>query len=43
MCRFYGKTGKPHPNMLHLAELMKVEAEKAGIWEDIMKYKSKFE
>ena len=41
--RLFGKTGAPHPNMLHLAKLMKAEAEKQGIWEDIMKYPSKFE
>ena len=36
--RLYGKTGTPHPNMKQLAELMKEEAEKANIWEDITKY-----
>jgi thymidylate synthase (FAD) len=36
--RLYGKTGAPHPNMKQLAELMKEEAEKANIWEDITKY-----
>ena len=36
--RLYGKTGAPHPNMKQLAELMKEEAEKAHIWEDIIKY-----
>ena len=41
--RLFGKTGKPHPNMLQLATLMKEEAEKQGIWEDIMKQPSKFE
>ena len=41
--RLFGNTGKPHPNMLQLAELMKAEAEKQGIWDDIMKYPSKFE
>lgn len=41
--RLFGKTGKPHPNMLQLATLMKEEAEKQDIWEDIMKQPSKFE
>lgn len=41
--RLFGKTGNPHPNMLLLAQKMKEEAEKNGIWEDIMKYPSKFE
>ena len=41
--RLFGKTGAPHPNMLHLAELMQAEAIKAGIWEDIMSKPSKFE
>lgn len=36
--RLYGKTGASHPNMKQLAELMKEEAEKAHIWEDIIKY-----
>ena len=35
--RLFGKTGAPHPNMKQLAELMKIEAEKQGVWEDIMK------
>lgn len=41
--RLFAKTGNPHPNMLLLAQLMKAEAEKAGIWDDIMKQPSKFE
>lgn len=41
--RLFGKTGNPHPNMLLLAQKMKEEAEKNSIWEDIMKYPSKFE
>ena len=41
--RFFEKTGKPHPDMKQLATLMKEEAEKQGIWEDIMKQPSKFE
>ena len=40
--RLFGKTGAPHPNMKQLAELMKAEAEKQDIWEDIMKQPSKF-
>lgn len=41
--RLFAKTGAPHPNMLELAKLMQAEAEKNGIWEDIMNQKSKFE
>ena len=33
--RYYGTTGKPHPNMVELATLMKEESEKHGIWNDI--------
>lgn len=40
--RLFGKTGAPHPNMLALAERAKKAAEEAGIWEEIMKYPSKF-
>ena len=41
--RLFEKTGKVHPNMKQLAKLMKEEAEKAGIYEDIMNHPSKFE
>lgn len=40
--RLFGKTGNPHPNMLLLAQKMKAEAEDKGVWNDIMKYPSKF-
>lgn len=40
--RYFGKTGNPHPNMLQLVTLMKEEAEKQGIWNDIMSKPSKF-
>ena len=33
--RYFGTTGKPHPNMVELSTLMKKEAEKHGIWNDI--------
>lgn len=33
--RYFGTTGKPHPNMIELSTLMKEEAEKYGIWNDI--------
>lgn len=33
--RYYGTTGKPHPNMLQLATLMKEEASKYNIWDEI--------
>lgn len=41
--RLFGKTGQPHPDMLVLANLIKQEFEKAGVWEEIMKYPSKYE
>ncbi len=41
--RLFAKTGKPHPDMLLLAERAKSVAEDAGIWDDIMKYPSKFD
>lgn len=40
--RLFGKTGAPHPDMKELAEKAKAEAEKNGIWDDIMSYPSKF-
>ena len=41
--RLFGKTGTPHPDMLVLANLIKQEFEKAGVWEGIMKYQSKYD
>jgi thymidylate synthase (FAD) len=41
--RLFGKTGTPHPDMLVLANLIKQEFEKAGVWEGIMKYPSKYD
>lgn len=41
--RLFGKTGTPHPDMVVLANLIKEEFEKAGVWEGIMKYQSKYE
>ena len=40
--RLFGKTGAPHPNMLLLAQKMKAEAEDKDVWNDIMRYHSKF-
>lgn len=40
--RLFGKTGNPHPNMLLLAQKMKAEAEDKDVWNDIMRYHSKF-
>lgn len=40
--RLYGKTGKPHPDMLNLMEKLRYKALEAGIWYDIMKYPSEF-
>ena len=33
--RYFGTTGKPHPNMVELSTLMKEEAEKYNIWDNI--------
>jgi len=41
--RLFGKTGEPHPQIKQLAELIKQEFEKVGVWEGIMKYPSKYE
>lgn len=41
--RLFGKTGEPHPQIKQLAELIKQEFEKAGLWEGIMKYPSKYD
>lgn len=41
--RYYGETGKPHPDMGLLASRARMECIKAGIWDDIMKYPSKFD
>lgn len=41
--RYYGETGKPHPDMELLASKAKEEFIKAGLWHDIMKYPSKFD
>lgn len=38
--RYFGTTGKPHPNMLQLATLMKEEAEKHGVWNEISNSKN---
>lgn len=41
--RLFGKTGSPHPDMLDLMKKFQKVAEEAGIWDDIMKHKSKFD
>lgn len=41
--RLFGKTGSPHPDMLDLMKKLQKAAEEAGIWDDIMKYPSKFD
>ena len=41
--RLFGKTGEPHPDMKQLAELIKEQFEINGLWDNIMKYPSKFE
>ena len=40
--RLFGKTGEPHPDMKILAEQIKEECVKAGIWRDIDNQPSKF-
>lgn len=41
--RLFEKTGKVHPDMLSLMQKTQKTMQEAGIWEDIMKYPSKFE
>ena len=41
--RYYGETGKPHPDMELLAGKAREEFIKTGIWEDIMSKPSKFD
>lgn len=41
--RYYGETGKPHPDMEVVATMARSEFMKAGLWDDIMSYPSKFE
>lgn len=41
--RYYGETGKPHPDMELLASKAREELIKAGLWEDIIKYPSRFD
>ena len=41
--RYYGETGKPHPDMELLAGKAREEFIKAGIWEDIINKPSKFD
>jgi thymidylate synthase (FAD) len=40
--RYYGETGKPHPDMEVVATMARSEFMKAGLWDDIMSYPSKF-
>lgn len=41
--RLFEKTGAVHPDMLDLMKKLQKVAEEAGIWDDIMKHKSKFD
>ena len=41
--RYYGETGKPHPDMELLAGKARSEFMAHGVWGDIMKYPSKFD
>lgn len=40
--RYYGKTGKPHPDMELLASKARSEFMEAGLWDSIMAYPTKF-
>lgn len=40
--RYYGETGKPHPDMELLASKARSEFMKAGLWDNIMSYPTKF-
>lgn len=40
--RYFGKTGKPHPDMLLLAEKAKKVLEENELWDYIMSFHSKF-
>ena len=41
--RYYGETGKPHPDMELLASKARSEFMKAGLWDNIMAYPTKFD
>ena len=41
--RLFEKTGKVHPDMLSLMQKTQKTMQEAGIWDDIMKYPSKFD
>ena len=41
--RLFGKTGAPHPSMVELTKIAQDELIKANIWDDIMKYPSRFD
>jgi hypothetical protein len=41
--RLFGRTGTPHPDMVALMQKAQKAMQEAGIWEDIMKYPSKFD
>ena len=41
--RLFDKTGAAHPDMKQLMQKLKTAAQEAGIWDDIMKYPSKFD
>lgn len=41
--RYYGETGKPHPDMELLASKARDEFMKAGLWDNIMSYPTKFD
>ena len=38
-----GKTGAPHPDMVNLMQKAQKAMQEVGIWEDIIKYPSKFD
>lgn len=41
--RYYGETGRPHPDMESLASKAREEFIKAGLWDNIIQYSPKFD
>ena len=41
--RLFGKTGKPHPQIVELSEKIVEQMKEAGIYESVINTKSKFD
>lgn len=41
--RYYGETGKPHPDMELLASKARDKFMEAGLWDSLMQFKSRFD